>query len=77
MGLILQVAPPSKVFLRPFAAQVQQELEKQLHYSIPTDTPSRRRYESHDLPWSGWASLQELAASVLGEDKIPHHLETV
>jgi hypothetical protein len=74
MGLVLQVKTASDVFMEPYASQVQLELKRQLAYSVPTQNPLPDGYESKEVAWSGWARLQELAASVCGEDNVSHLL---
>lgn len=75
MGLAFTVGTTSNAFMQLFAAQVQQEIEKQFQYSVPESTSfGDEGYKSDELGWSGWRKLQERAVAVLGAENVPHLL---
>ena len=73
MGLALTVGSASDVLDTDFAKLVAEKIEQKLKYKPEVESNSKP-YHSDELAWSGWAELQERAASLLGEDAIPNLL---
>lgn len=73
MGLTLSVGNPDSAFKRQFAARVKSALSEDYPGQIRLDAEDAPYY-SEELPWSGWAALQDRALQVMTEAELPHLL---
>ncbi|MEO5953607.1 MAG: hypothetical protein ABIQ44_14165 [Chloroflexia bacterium] len=73
MGLTFKVGASGDVFFGEFAERVEQELARQVRFSIP-GTPGVSTYYSEDVDWFGWAQFQQMATMALGQSNVPNIL---
>lgn len=73
MGLTFKVGAASDVFFGEFAERVEQELARQVRFSIPS-APGVSTYYSEDVDWFGWAQFQQMAVMALGQSNVPNIL---
>ena len=73
MGLTFKVGAATDVFFGEFAVKVEQELARQLRYSV-ADSPGVSTFYSEDVDWFGWAQFQQMATMALGQSNVPNIL---
>jgi hypothetical protein len=73
MGLTFTVGVASDVFFGTFAEQVDQELARQLGYTMPSGSGAEA-HRSQEVDWFGWAQLQQMASAAIGRDCAPNLL---
>ena len=73
MGLTFKVGAATDVFFGEFAVKVEQELARQLRYSVG-DSPGVSTFYSEDVDWFGWAQFQQMATMALGQPNAPNIL---